>query len=54
MAGHHATVYSTGRHGCWSHCSCGWRSPVMTSTEGASVQYARHFADQTQTQEKPR
>lgn len=40
---HHPTLCSTGRHGCWSTCSCGWASRLWTSVVGAHLAFGRHL-----------
>lgn len=42
---HHPTLLSTGSHGCWSTCSCGWNSALWTTTTGAHLEFGRHMVD---------
>jgi hypothetical protein len=40
---HHCPrIMRTGRYGCWAECRCGFVSPDMTTTIGASVAWAEH------------
>lgn len=40
---HHPTLCSTGRHGCWAYCSCGWSSKTYGTTTGAHLAFGRHL-----------
>lgn len=40
---HHLMLCRTGRHGCWSTCSCGWQSPVYTTVTGAHIAFGIHL-----------
>jgi hypothetical protein len=43
MTRHDPTHYSTGRHGCWVTCTCGWRSATWTTIVGAELNFGRHL-----------
>ena len=47
MSKHGATICTTGRHGCWAHCLCGWKSPLYTTAGGASIAFAEHMREAT-------
>lgn len=40
---HHPTLCSTGRHGCWSYCSCGWESGTYRTVIGAHLAFGQHL-----------
>lgn len=40
---HHPHLYSTGRHGCWCVCICGWTSDTYTTTTGAHLAFGEHL-----------
>lgn len=40
---HHLTLYSTGRHGSWATCSCGWKSRTFVGNEGAHLAFGEHL-----------
>jgi hypothetical protein len=44
---HHPLLTSTGRHGCWCVCSCGWRSRDYTTVSGAHYAFGRHLLEVT-------
>lgn len=45
---HEATIYTTGRHGCWWTCACGAESTVLhRSAGGASIDWSQHLAATT-------
>ena len=40
---HDPALYSTGRHGCWADCTCGWKSGLYTTTTGAHRAFGEHL-----------
>lgn len=40
---HHVTLCTTGRHGCWAFCSCGWKSGLYRTVIGPHLAFGRHL-----------
>lgn len=51
---HHPTLLSTGRHGCWATCPCGWHSATWRTVIGAHLDFGRHLVQHTNPKETDR
>lgn len=50
---HHPTLLSTGRHGCWATCRCGWRSATWRTVVGAHLDFGHHLVEHPNPKETP-
>lgn len=42
---HHPTLFTSGRHGCWAYCRCGWRGSLWTTVVGAHLDFGQHLTN---------
>ena len=42
---HHPTIYTTGAHGNWCECSCGWKSRRWQQVGGAHLEFGEHLRE---------
>lgn len=45
MSQHHPHLCTTGRHGSWCSCPCGWSSGTYGTVTGAHLAFGRHLLD---------